>query len=153
MIGEIRALDPKARAGLRRGPCRGADPDVFVRPAPDGSWLIDLNPETLPRVLMNQTYFARVSASAKSEAEKAYLGECLQNAHWLTRSLDQRARTIVKVASEIVRQAGCLLRPWRRLFEAAQSEDRRGCDRDARNRRSRGSPRTNRSAAIAACSR
>ena len=79
-------------------------PDVFVRPAPDGSWLIDLNPETLPRVLMNQTYFARVSASAKSEAEKAYLGECLQNAHWLTRSLDQRARTIVKVASEIVRQ-------------------------------------------------
>jgi RNA polymerase sigma-54 factor len=104
MIGEIRALDPKPGRAFGAAPVEVLIPDVFVRPAPDGSWLIDLNPETLPRVLMNQTYFARVSASAKTEAEKAYIGECLQNAHWLTRSLDQRARTIIKVASEIVRQ-------------------------------------------------
>ncbi len=104
MIGEIRALDPKPGRAFGAAPVEVLIPDVYVRPAPDGSWLIDLNPETLPRVLMNQTYFARVSASAKSEADKAYLGEGLQNAHWLTRSLDQRARTIIKVASEIVRQ-------------------------------------------------
>jgi RNA polymerase sigma-54 factor len=75
-----------------------------VRPAPDGSWIVDLNPDTLPRVLMNQTYHARVSKAARTEGEKAFVAECLQTANWLTRSLEQRARTILKVASEIVRQ-------------------------------------------------
>lgn len=104
MIAELRALDPKPGRIFGGTPAEVLIPDVFVRAAPDGTWLIDLNPQTLPRVLMNQSYYARVSAAARTEAEKAYVGECLQNAHWLTRSLDQRARTIVKVASEIVRQ-------------------------------------------------
>lgn len=104
MIAEIRALDPKPGRAFGGSPAEILIPDVFVRPAPDGSWLVDLNPQTLPRVLMNQSYYARVSREARSEAEKAYVAECLQNANWLTRSLDQRARTIVKVASEIVRQ-------------------------------------------------
>ncbi len=104
MIAELRALDPKPGRAFGGAPAEILIPDVFVRAAPDGTWLVDLNPQTLPRVLMNQSYYARVSAAARTEAEKAYVGECLQNAHWLTRSLDQRARTIVKVASEIVRQ-------------------------------------------------
>ncbi|MCC5979367.1 MAG: RNA polymerase factor sigma-54 [Salinarimonas sp.] len=104
MIAELRALDPKPGRAFGGAPTEILIPDVFVRAAPDGTWLVDLNPQTLPRVLMNQSYYARVSAAARTEAEKAYVGECLQNAHWLTRSLDQRARTIVKVASEIVRQ-------------------------------------------------
>ncbi len=104
MIAEIRALDPKPGRAFGGAPTEVLIPDVFVRPAPDGSWLIDLNPQTLPRVLMNQSYFARVSKASRTEAEKAYVNECFQNAHWLTRSLDQRAKTIVKVASEIVRQ-------------------------------------------------
>ncbi|MCG6121636.1 MAG: RNA polymerase factor sigma-54 [Microvirga sp.] len=104
MVAEIRALDPKPGRAFGGSPAEILIPDVFVRTAADGSWIVDLNPQTLPRVLMNQSYLARVSRSARSDAEKAYVNECLQTANWLTRSLDQRARTIVKVASEIVRQ-------------------------------------------------
>ncbi|MGJ3263603.1 MAG: RNA polymerase factor sigma-54 [Salinarimonas sp.] len=104
MIREIRALDPKPGRAFGGAPVEVLVPDVFVRPAPDGSWLIDLNPDTLPRVLMNQAYYSRVARSARTEGERAFVTECLQNANWLTRSLDQRAKTILKVASEIVRQ-------------------------------------------------
>lgn len=104
MIREIRALDPKPGRAFGGAPVEVLVPDVFVRPAPDGSWLIDLNPDTLPRVLMNQAYYSRVARAARTEGERAFVTECLQNANWLTRSLDQRARTILKVATEIVRQ-------------------------------------------------
>ena len=81
-----------------------------MRPAPDGSWAVELNPDTLPRVLVNQTYYATVSRHApKKQADHAFLTECLQTANWLTRSLDQRARTIMKVATEIVRQQDAFL--------------------------------------------
>lgn len=79
-------------------------PDVYVRPGPDGTWRVELNSDTLPRVLVNQTYHATVVQAARSPEEKSFLAECMQSASWLTRSLDQRARTILKVASEIVRQ-------------------------------------------------
>jgi len=78
--------------------------DVLLRAAPDGSWVVELNPDTLPRVLVNQTYFARVSKVARTDADKTFLAEAMQTASWLTRSLEQRARTILKVATEIVRQ-------------------------------------------------
>jgi RNA polymerase sigma-54 factor len=104
MIAEIRELDPKPGRGFGGGAAQTVTPDVIVRAAPDGSWLIDLNPDTLPRVLINQTYHARVSKALRSDADKAFIAECLQTANWLTRSLEQRARTILKVASEIVRQ-------------------------------------------------
>jgi RNA polymerase sigma-54 factor len=80
-----------------------------VRAAPDGSWNVELNADTLPKVLVNQSYYARVSKTAKSETEKNFLAECLQTANWLTRSLDQRAKTILKVAMEIVRQQDAFL--------------------------------------------
>jgi RNA polymerase sigma-54 factor len=79
-------------------------PDVFVRAAPDGSWIVELNPDTLPKVLVNQAYHAKVSRQAKGDAEKTFISDCLQSANWLTRSLEQRSKTILKVASEIVRQ-------------------------------------------------
>ncbi len=104
MIAEIRHLDPKPGRPFGGGVVETAVPDVIVRTASDGSWLIDLNPDTLPRVLVNQTYHARVASGARNEADKAFIADCLQTANWLTRSLEQRARTILKVASEIVRQ-------------------------------------------------
>src|SRR4051812_28723216 len=104
MLAELRALDPKPGRAFQGSPMQVLIPDVFVRPAPDGSWIVELNPDTLPRVLVNQVYYARVSRTVKSEADKAFLTDCLQNASWLTRSLEQRAKTILKVASEIVRQ-------------------------------------------------
>jgi RNA polymerase sigma-54 factor len=104
MLAEIRALDPKPGRAFEGSPVQVLIPDVFVRPAPDGSWIVEINSGTLPRVLMNQTYYATVSRTLRSETEKAFITECLQTANWLTRSLEQRAKTILKVASEIVRQ-------------------------------------------------
>ena len=104
MIAEIRCLDPKPGRGFGNGPIQAVVPDIYVRAAPDGSWLIDLNTDALPRVLINQTYQARISRTSASDADKSFVANCLQTANWLTKSLEQRARTILKVSSEIVRQ-------------------------------------------------
>jgi RNA polymerase sigma-54 factor len=104
MIAEIRALDP--RPGLTFGGETAAPvvPDVFVRAAQGGGWTVELNTETLPRVLVNQQYYATVSVATQNKDDKLYLSDCLQSANWLVKSLDQRARTILKVSREIVRQ-------------------------------------------------
>ncbi|MBL8542344.1 MAG: RNA polymerase factor sigma-54 [Hyphomonadaceae bacterium] len=104
MIAEVRALTPKPGAGFGGGAVQSVAPDVYVKAAPDGSWVVELNTDTMPRVLMNQRYYATVSKTAKREEDKQFLTECAQNASWLVKSLDQRARTILKVAREIVRQ-------------------------------------------------
>ena len=104
MVAEIRRLDPKPGLRFGGGPIQPVVPDVYVRQAADGGWNVELNSDVLPRVLVNQTYFAKVAVSAKSETDKTYLTDCLQTANWLTRSLEQRAKTILKVATEIVRQ-------------------------------------------------
>jgi RNA polymerase sigma-54 factor len=104
MIAEIRRLDPKP--GLKFGSARMQTvvPDVYVRPGPDGGWLVELNSDTLPRVLVNQVYYSELSKTIRKDGDKSYFTDCLQNATWLVRALDQRARTILKVATEIVRQ-------------------------------------------------
>ncbi|WP_445491388.1 RNA polymerase factor sigma-54 [Rhodopseudomonas sp. RCAM05734] len=104
MIGEIRRLDPKP--GLKFGSARMQTvvPDVYVRPGPDGGWHVELNSDTLPRVLVNQVYYSELSKTIRKDGDKSYFTDCLQNATWLVRALDQRARTILKVATEIVRQ-------------------------------------------------
>jgi len=109
MIAEVRRLNPKPGLAFGGGVVQPIVPDVFVRPAPDGSWNVELNADTLPRVLVNQSYYASVSKTAKNEKEKNFLAECFQTATWLTRSLDQRARTILKVSTEIVRQQDAFL--------------------------------------------
>ncbi|MBD2747503.1 RNA polymerase factor sigma-54 [Microvirga sp. BT688] len=104
MLAEIRRLEPKP--GLAFTPAR-VDvlvPDVLVRPAPDGSLAVELNPETLPRILLDRTYYAEVAKVLNKEEDKSFLSECVQTASWLTRSLEQRAKTILKVAAEIARQ-------------------------------------------------
>ncbi|MBZ9862428.1 RNA polymerase factor sigma-54 [Mesorhizobium sp. CA12] len=109
MLAEIRALDPRPGLAFSGGASDAIVADVEVRAANDGSWAVELNADTLPRVLVDNVYFARISSHAKDQAEKEFLAECLQNANWLTRSLDQRAKTILKVASEIVRQQDAFL--------------------------------------------
>lgn len=104
MIGEIRRLNPKP--GMKFGSARLQTmvPDVYVRPGPDGGWHVELNSDTLPRVLVNQTYYSELSKKKGKDGDKSYFTDALQNATWLVRALDQRARTILKVATEIVRQ-------------------------------------------------
>jgi RNA polymerase sigma-54 factor len=104
MIAEIRQLNPKPGLAFGSTLVQPIVPDVFVRPLPDGGFMVELNSDTLPRVLVNQHYHAEVAKTAKSEKDKSYLAECLQSATWLMRALDQRAKTILKVSTEIVRQ-------------------------------------------------
>jgi RNA polymerase sigma-54 factor len=104
MIGEIRRLDPKPGLAFGSTVMQPVVPDVFIRPGPDGGWMVELNPETLPKVLINQSYHTEVSKTARSPAEKAYVADCMQSATWLVRALDQRAKTVLKVAAEIARQ-------------------------------------------------
>ena len=110
MLSEIRRLNPKPGSGFGGSMAEAVVADVIVRQGPDMSWLVDLNPATQPRVLINQTYHSRVLAGRlRPEEDQQFLGNCLQTANWLVRSLDQRARTILKVAEEIVRQQDAFL--------------------------------------------
>jgi RNA polymerase sigma-54 factor len=104
MIAEIRNLNPKPGLAFGSTMVQPIVPDVYVRAASDGSWQVELNSDTLPKVLISQRYYAQVSKTARSEKDKTYMADCLQTATWLVRALDQRAKTILKVSSEIVRQ-------------------------------------------------
>ena len=103
MVAEIKRLNPKPGLAFGSATVQPIIPDVFVRQTPDGAFMVELNSDTLPKILLNQSYHARVSKTA-APAEKSYLAEQLQSATWLIRALDQRARTILKVATEIVKQ-------------------------------------------------
>ena len=104
MIAEIRSLNPKPGLAFGSTTVQPIVPDVMVRAAPDGTWQVELNSDTLPKVLINQRYHAQVSKTTRTDKDKTYIAECLQTATWLVRALDQRAKTILKVSSEIVRQ-------------------------------------------------
>ena len=104
MVHEIRALDPKPAQAFTHEVTQTVVPDVFVRPGPNGGWSIELNSDTLPRVLVNQQYYAEVTKQTSSRSDKIYIAEQLSTANWLVKSLEQRATTILKVATELVRQ-------------------------------------------------
>lgn len=104
MIAEIRSLDPKPGLAFDHEPVRTTIPDVFVRRRFDGAWAVELNDAVLPRILVDHAYYTTVSSRCRDEDDRRYLTECLQKASWLEKSLDQRARTILRVASEIVRR-------------------------------------------------
>ncbi len=104
MIAEIKRLDPKPGRAFGGGTVQPVVADVIIRLLPDGTWHVELNSEVLPRLLVNQVYATRVARAKASDVDRSFLSNCLQTANWLTKSLEQRARTILKVASEIVRQ-------------------------------------------------
>ena len=106
MIRELRSYDPKPGCRFASEPDVAPEPDVIVR-AVSGGWVVELNPANLPRVLVNRRYHAELKSGPQSKESRAWLSDCLVQANWLVRALDQRARTIVKVASEVVtRQEG-----------------------------------------------
>ena len=109
MIAEIRDLNPKPGYAFGGVTVHPVIPDVIVRAAPDGTWMVELNTETLPKVLVNNQYYASVTASAEREKDKVYISECHSQATWLVKSLEQRARTILAVSREIVRQQDAFL--------------------------------------------
>ena len=104
MVAEIRTLSPKPALAFDQTISQPVVPDVIMRPQPTGGWIVELNTETLPRVLVNNHYYVKLSRSTRSREDKQYIAECMQSANWLVKSLHQRATTILKVAAEIVRQ-------------------------------------------------
>ncbi len=104
MIAEVRALNPKPALAFEAGPIQPVVPDILMGAKPGGGWQIELNSETLPRVLVNGSYYAQISSQARSTSEKEYITQQFQSASWLVKSLHQRATTILKVAAEIIRQ-------------------------------------------------
>jgi RNA polymerase sigma-54 factor len=104
MIHEIQALNPKPGLAFGSEIVQPVVPDVFVREKSHGGWTVELNSETLPRVLVNSRYYSQIASAGATRAEKTYFSESLSSANWLVKSLDQRARTILKVSSEIVIQ-------------------------------------------------
>ena len=107
MIGDIKSLNPKPAAEFDHMVVQTAIPDVLMKRLPKnlgGGWRVELNTETLPRVLINNEYYTEVSNAAKDKKDREYITTQMNNANWLVKSLDQRAQTILKVASEIVEQ-------------------------------------------------
>ena len=103
MVRELRAYDPKPGCRFSDKGSEAVTPDVFVRRTGSG-YVVELNTATLPRVLVNRRYYQELKSGPQDKASKAWLGECLTTANWLVKALDQRARTIVKVVSEIVKR-------------------------------------------------
>jgi len=104
MLAELRGYDPKPGLRFGSGPAEAVSPDILVQPAADGGWTIALNPATLPRVLVNRSYYVEMKRVCGGKQERAWLGERLADANWLVKALDQRQKTILKVAAEIVKQ-------------------------------------------------
>ena len=113
MIRELRAYNPKPGLRYGGGTAQSVVADVFVRRLAKGSWAIELNNATLPRVLVDRDYHATLAAAPigsgangkeRARATRLFLADCLTSANWLVKALDQRARTIVKVATELVKQ-------------------------------------------------
>lgn len=104
MVAHLRLLNPKPGHAFGRLVIQSVIADVFVHPKADGDWLVELNTDVLPRLLVNKRYYATVGKNAHKQEGQAFLNQCHTSASWLVKSLDQRAQTILNVAREIVRQ-------------------------------------------------
>ena len=107
MIGEIKSLNPKPTSEFDVFIAQTVIPDIFMKPLPKsrgGGWSVELNSDTLPRVLVNKVYYKEISQGAVKKEDKEYLNEQMNTASWLVKAMDQRANTILSVAGELVLQ-------------------------------------------------
>lgn len=109
MIAEVRALNPRPGLDIGFSAASSVIPDVLVERDRSGVWNVQLNGDTLPKICVNQSYYHAAKRLVRSEKDKSYLRNCMTTANWLARSIDQRRRTMVKVACEIVRQQEAFL--------------------------------------------
>ena len=110
MIGEIRELNPKPGSNFSREISQPIEPDIFVRRLPNSEWHVELNMGNFPRVMVNKRYYKKVSAETRNTEDKKYLSEQFTSANWLVRALEQRAQTMLKVGSELVKQQDAFFR-------------------------------------------
>lgn len=110
MISEIKSLDPKPGLRFTHEIVQHMEPDVFVKRLPDGNWHVELNMHNFPRVMVNKRYYKKVTQETRNQQDKKYLAEQLMSANWLVRALEQRADTMLKVSSELVKQQDAFFR-------------------------------------------
>lgn len=103
-LADIRRCNPKPASGFAAEDSFAVIPDVLVRKGKSGGWQVELNPDALPRILVNRRYAAELQGNKPDKDTKKFVNEQLANASWLMKALDQRAQTILKVAQEIVKQ-------------------------------------------------
>jgi RNA polymerase sigma-54 factor len=102
MIAEIKALNPKPGLAFAQDPIEAVVPDIFVLPTQGGGWRVELNSATLPKVLVNRVYHAELARHTTDKRAREYVSERFQSANWLLKALDQRARTVLRVAEAVV---------------------------------------------------
>ena len=104
MLAELRGYDPKPGLRFARGGGEPVTPDILITPRADGGWAIQLNQATLPRLIVNRSYYLEMRGACDDKAARGWLSDKLADANWLVKALDQRQKTILKVASELVKQ-------------------------------------------------
>ena len=104
MLAELRGYDPKPGLAYGQPEAQAVVPDILIAAGRDGGWDIRLNEDTLPRLVVNRSYYLELRQSGTSRDARRWLKEKLADANWLIRALDQRQKTILKTAAEIVKR-------------------------------------------------
>ncbi len=110
MVAEVRELNPKPGARFQHDVVQAVEPDIFVRRQLDGNWHVELNMNNFPKIMVNLRYYKKVTADSRNRKDKPYLSEQFNSANWLVRALKQRADTLLKVGSELVKQQDAFFR-------------------------------------------
>ncbi|HXW74224.1 MAG TPA: RNA polymerase factor sigma-54 [Steroidobacteraceae bacterium] len=100
----VRSCHPRPGATVSAGSAEYVVPDVFVRRT-DHGWGVEINPATLPRVRLNQSYASLIGRNASHATMRAQL----QEARWLLKSIEIRHETLMKVARSIVERQTAFL--------------------------------------------
>ncbi len=104
MLGELRQFDPKPGLAFGSSAASAVVPDVLLTTAEDGDWDIRINEATLPRLIVNRPYYVELRDGSPDKQAHQWLREKLADANWLIKALDQRQKTILKTAAEIVKR-------------------------------------------------
>ena len=123
MISEVKSLNPKPGSGFSHEISQVVEPDIFIRRLPDGNWHVELNMRNFPRVMVNKRYYKKVTAGTNSTDDKKYLSDQFNSANWLVRALEQRAQTMLKVGSELVKQQDAFFRLGVRFLKPMTLKD------------------------------
>ena len=111
MLAELRGYDPKPGLRFARGGGEPVTPDVLIAASADGAgWDVALNQTTLPKLIINRSYYVEMRQACEDKTARGWLSDKLADASWLVKALDQRAKTILKVASELVKQQDAFFR-------------------------------------------
>ncbi len=99
-IDLIRTLNPYPGRMVAEEPPEYVVPDVFVRKQ-GGRWIVEPNPEIMPKLRINAAYAKLVRRADQSE-ENLYLKNHLQEARWFIKSIQSRNDTVLRIAAKIV---------------------------------------------------